>query len=561
MNIKKFLITTLILLFSFSFLILLVNIIDFKNVKENIIISSNNYDIYETTSFFNNKDNCTDPVMLNIMYYDSNQTLLEKSFLNRYGYIYEKNSQYMTWNQLLNLESVINNYNESVSDYGRHWNGWQIVFKPLLNFFNYDTILKIFFVFGIILLLMISYLIIKKINFKFFLVFLISFLAIRGWSFASSFQYLTIWIPTLISIIVVLKLMNNKKFSSELFFYILGSIVTFFNFLNFTLISFIFPIIILMVNRFYNGETDYKNNTKYIIKNLIFWSLGYFGLWICKWVIGTIFFGSNFINEALLSTNQRLGSSDFNYLDVLYLNINEFFKFKINIIITILVLLLIVLEFRKNTFEKLKISFPFLLICILPFAWFMIFKNHSAIHFWMTYHLLSPILFCFMFLILFFKEKRFSNIKSEKLSLNEYFFLIIALLFFLFNNFLILYLAVLLFILFNKKSNKELKFCTFLLSIYCIGMLSISFFSKNFLSNNQHFQNMYSDLYDKTVKYATLYLNDVKKDTKVALRNLVTNYDRDSVFLLQCNGYVIFNEQSIKPFIKCGDISIDENIN
>ncbi len=565
MNLKKGLILTLMLTFIFSIIMLLISFIDDTKIVNNIDKSMENYDFFESDFLGVKDDRYTDMIMLNILVSNKNETLKEKAFLSKYGYINDTFTKQMTWNQYNNLLSVLNDEQHFFDDYGRHWNGWQLVLKPLLLVMSYQNVLVFLFIIGIILLGFNCYFIRKKFDFKFLLVFILSLISISFYAFSTCVQFSIIFLLTLIGNLIVLVNIDNKKFNSEVFFFVFGAIVTFFNFLNFTLISLIFPLIILLAYKFYHGEyINYHDNIKFVIKNSLCWFLGYIILWICKWLIGVIVLGGNFIKTAIMSANQRLGIvSTFNFLDILYLNIHEFFKHKSSIIILGFIIITLFVVFRKNGLEKFKISLPLLIISIYPFLWYLVLQNHSAVHFWMTYRLLGTSIFSLLFLVVFLLDKNIDISKVEKLSKDDYLFFILIILFLILYKLKLVYLIILIIFLFMKNVGIEVKKLSVVLVCFCVVMLLLEIVGKKYFVDDGKFKNIYNEIYNHAIEYGNLYVlsNNIADGTKIDIRNLVSEYDSNSVFLLQCKGYVIVNHNSsylVDPYINCDDVIVTD---
>ena len=194
MNLKKGLILTLMLTFIFSIIMLLISFIDDTKIVNNIDKSMENYDFFESDFLGVKDDRYTDMIMLNILVSNKNETLKEKAFLSKYGYINDTFTKQMTWNQYNNLLSVLNDEQHFFDDYGRHWNGWQLVLKPLLLVMSYQNVLVFLFIIGIILLGFNCYFIRKKFDFKFLLVFILSLISISFYAFSTCVQFSIIFL-------------------------------------------------------------------------------------------------------------------------------------------------------------------------------------------------------------------------------------------------------------------------------------------------------------------------------------------------------------------------------
>jgi len=523
----------------FLIIMFLSSFINFKQIDENISASLEDYSAYSNLSR-PKIDSYTDMIMLNmIAFHDEN--IIEKALLGKYSYASNNLPE-------VNVKNTLNNTYSKVENYGRHWNGWMLFVKIFLIFFKYQTILKILFVIEIILLIILLYFSLKKIDKRFTIILLLAFLLLPIYRMGTCIQFACITIPTLIFCIIIVNNLDNSKFDYSKFFFINGAIITFLNFLNFTLISLVYPLIILIYYDIVKDREKYKNHIKKLIISCIYWFLGYSILWILKWLIGTLFFGFTFIEEAFLNVENRLGFiSSFYLSDVLYMNIQEFISYKINFFTVLLTILFLIIFYIKNFKNKLKITLPFLLIAIIPFVWYMVLKNHSIIHYWMTYRLLCITNFSILTGILTISKD--INYKLEKFSKDDYLILFIFFTFVLFHSFPLVLLVINVIILFKDK---KMKFVNILNT--CVIIFSIMLFSIKTLSqvsqNSKNKKNIYQIEMDEKINfYSKIYIkkhpNDINK--KITMKKIIDNmddvYDSDTVFLLQCHGYVIINEK------------------
>ena len=136
---KKYIISTISLLFLFVFLLLSTFLLNDNKIKENVSKSLENYNFYDDKVANLKIDNYTDMIMLNVITYNADNSIVKRAFGNEFGFLYsDDSSNLMYWNQYENLKSSLNNENESSKFYGRFWHGYQIVLKPFLRIFTYQ---------------------------------------------------------------------------------------------------------------------------------------------------------------------------------------------------------------------------------------------------------------------------------------------------------------------------------------------------------------------------------------------------------------------------------------
>lgn len=560
---KKYIYATSILLFSFIFLLLSTFIFDDSKIKDNIIKSTIDYNFLDNQKYNLKIDNYTDMIILNVITYNNQNSIIKRAFGNEYGVLYidKYGDKEVFWNQYENLKSSLNFENDASILYGRYWHGSQIIIKPLLYFFTYQQSLIFLSIIGIILIIISCILVLKKLDYKNLIIYILGLLSLNIYIFGSCYQYFFTITPMIIFNIIILLKYKSNNFNSNLYFYLFGGLSAYFMYVSFPLITLCYPLLILLSLEFKNGKyVDYKQNIATVIKNTISWFSGYALLYILKWVIGTIFVGSNFIEDALMSASQRLGITfSFNYLDVLNLNLSYFLKNKINIVLIIISLILLIINIIKSPKEKLKVISPILLIFSMPFIWMFIFNNHSAVHYWMISRIFSISIYSLLLICIFiFKPNKYESI--EKLNLSDLILCLTSILFILLYKINLLFVLICIALLLIIKLDKKVKLFIILLMILSSILLINQTLNKNKFHNKKFFQDIYNELYHQVISYAEQYIqkNNVNTTTKIDIRDLIDDVNSDSVFLLSCKGYVIIDGDNISPYINCNDIMVTE---
>lgn len=560
---KKYILATILLLFSFVFLLLSSFLLDDSKIKNNVSKSLSNYNFLDNKKYDLDIDNYTDMIILNVITYHSENSVIKRAFGNEYGILYVNRygDKEIYWNMYENLNASLDLANEDSIFYGRYWHGCQSIIKPLLRFFTYQQSLFFLSIMGIVLIIISFILLFKKLGWKFLSIYFLSLLSLNIYVFNLCYQYFFTMILMIIFNIVILLKYKKNNFNNCLYFYIFGGLASYFMYISFPLITLCYPLIVFLALQFKNDKyLNYKENIMTVVKSSISWIIGYVLFYVLKWIIGTIFVGTNFIEDALLSISQRLGITfSFNYFDVLRLNLTYFFNNKLNIILCIIILVILVIKLKKNFKEKLKIISPLLLVSIMPFVWMFICNNHSAVHYWMISRLFSISIFALLFIILFIsKDMKYDTL--EKLTFNDYILLVVLMLFFLLYKFNLVFILVCLIIVIFLKFEKKSKIFIILLMGLSSFLLISKLLNKNNFNNKYFFQNIYYELYHKAISYGVEYANKngIITETKVDLRDLIEKVNADSVFLLSCKGYVIIDFDDVKPYINCDDVMVTE---
>lgn len=536
--------------------------IDSNKIRSNVDKSLENYNFLDNQKYNLNIDNYTDMIILNIASFRYTNPF-KQAFNDEYGinYAHLYGEKEIYWNQYENLKSTLNQDNDSTILYGRFWHGYQIVIRPLLYFFTYQTSLIIMGFIGLILIFLSCYLVLKKLSFKFLLCYIISLITLNIYIYFTCYQYFFTMILMILLVIIIL-ISYKDKFNYLMYFYTCGALTTYFLYISFPLITFGFPMIIFLnLKNKYDGNQTYKDDIIMTLKCALSWLFGYVLFFSLKWIISTIMTGNDFINDSLMSVNQRLGISfPFNYFDTLKLNLDYFFQSKFNIILICVIFLSLIILFRGNTYKKIKYFYSYFLVALSPFLWILICSNHSAIHYWMVSYLFSISVFSLLSIIVIISEKKYNMEKIDSFNIKEFFIIIQPLLFVILWNFKIIYIIIGIFLLLIFKSDKIFKIFILPLIIICLIFNISELIGKNKFSKKEFFQLTYNELYNKVKNYGYEYMKNhiIHEKEKIDIKKLISEVNSDSVFLFECEGYIMVENNEIFPFLNCNDIMVTE---
>ena len=121
-------------------------------------------------------------------------------------------------------------------------------------------------------------------------------------------------------------------------------------------------------------------------------------MWSGKWVIGSLLTGQNILADAITTAQYRTGTevaagegAAAGFGEILGKNLSALLgPADLLLFAGLLVVFLWLLISKKYRFAPEQSSFPALvLVALVPFAWYFVLKNHSSVHYWMTYRNLS----------------------------------------------------------------------------------------------------------------------------------------------------------------------------
>ena len=142
---------------------------------------------------------------------------------------------------------------------------------------------------------------------------------------------------------------------------------------------------------------------KCVITYSIFWGIGYAGMWISKWVVGSLILRQNLfaaaISQVLLRISHTSGLGAINDEKIGYFSTmkeNVIALYKKPYILLLMTGMIVYCRrislsiIKKDGFVKFL---PYFLVAIMPFVWWYVAMNHSYIHNHFTYRSLAVTIF------------------------------------------------------------------------------------------------------------------------------------------------------------------------
>lgn len=315
-------------------------------------------------------------------------------------------------------------------EYARYWHGYLTLLRPLLLFFDITQIRFLLCLLFTALLAIIIVLLKKRFGIGIALIFAFALLAYDYFFVSYSLQGAPIFITMMVSCIILLLRIDKIK-NIYLYFFVIGCIANFVDFLTVPLLTFAMPMFIYLLYKQRNENISCKNCIKLVLSCLILWGLGYAATWFSKWLIFDIFYGKNLISSAISQVSYRSSVTNSEVFPLLGIVFRNFLRIAI-IYITIYLAAfgLFLMTFARKYIFKFEIlhfsnyfkkTLPFLIVAICPFIWYTVLANHSVLHTYFIYRnmiiFLTGILICLKNSISIEKkinEKENNRIKIEQ---------------------------------------------------------------------------------------------------------------------------------------------------
>lgn len=412
----KYIISFVLMILVFTLLLTATNLIPREKIIEHIQESSEHIEelwhVETTTNFFHRMfftvDAHTNSVMLNTALFVNNHEPLKTAL--------EAPSLQTGINAL--TYAANNPYSEPDRTYSRYWHGYLVFLRPLLVAFNYFQISIInyfvFFVLFAICILMVS----KRLGYWPAIVVTLIIVSLNVLVVPLSLQLNTVFLLTFVSIIAALIIYERKPEHLGLLFFIMGGITMYFDFYTYPILTYGFPMIILILINNQEKSIWHKAIWLKVLHFFSLWIIGYLLTWAIKVGMVALLVGEQEINKTFASVIDRtqrlvpetsLIKAKWKFdefipwvpfdklplwliaLGLPFLVILNKVTFIIAAVFGILFFALIIPFRRKGVF--LKTVLPLLVVAIIPLIWFVVAANPTIIHFAFQYRGLGVTIF------------------------------------------------------------------------------------------------------------------------------------------------------------------------
>lgn len=385
------------------------------NVLHSVYIYSAENDFYDwaTGKAGTKLDNFSDALMMNVASYEGTGNVIKDAMNNAY-ISYPGKSQ----TAALLLSAVLGDTDSDVViNYSRYWHGYLVWLKPMMQFATKADIRMLSMYVQITLLILVMIELYKKDKYRLIVPFLLAILCINPISMALCMQLGHVYYITLVGALVLLK---KKLYDTDKYWHVflwIGICTAFLDLTTSPLVGLGINLVLLLVLK----DMTWKKNLARIVLSSLSWGIGYLGMWAGKWIVGSVLTGENVLKDAIETVLYRAAGDSMqeaqidssSAFDVIMYNVDQMLNTPIvwggAVALLGLVVLIIAgkveIKINQNRIVALAV------VAAYPVGWYCIFKNHSAIHSWMTYRNLAISVFA---LALMLSYSVFSNGKKEE---------------------------------------------------------------------------------------------------------------------------------------------------
>lgn len=408
---RHLLLTYLVLLSVFTLSIILVHAIPTRLVVGNVSRSAD--DIMKEGIFWKvagvelfKIDNMTDCMMINMNADVDDSHVVHSAMINEYGKNFTGAHGY--FGMAKSTKELATGGRQAMHeqvDYGRYWNGYQVVVRPLLLLFHYHQIRIINYICLLSLLLVVIWAMLRRYRKVYALLFLISLLLINFPIVPLAIQFSTCFYIAFLGMLAVMAYSKRglKKEQAIILFFIIGALTSYLDFLTTPQITLGFPLLLCLL------DERLKHKCRYIFSVASSWVMGYALLWASKWLMAYLLAGVNVFGSAVDSMKLRVSDSvvmkgnAITIPDLFRLMEEKLFD-KVSPIVVLLavlaVLAVVCLFVYRHRVNARRFAYLLIVAAIVP-VWYCGMKNHTVQHIFFTWRAIVVTVYSLLLYICF----------------------------------------------------------------------------------------------------------------------------------------------------------------
>lgn len=297
------------------------------------------------------------------------------------------------------LECYLNQMpHDSVGYYVRYWMGFRVLLRFALTFFSYFQIRRYLAVIFFSLFAAVICSIAKHVDGKLAFAFALSVILVRPYVMVNSMQYSCCFLIMFLAMLLVPRIFRNARWEG-VFFMEIGVLTMYFDFYTAPLITVGFPLVYLCALQLRDGKAM---SMRQIGKDLVLWMTGYVLMWLAKLTLTSMLTSVNALANGLGALMGRIGVTKTSGLeefyslsraaeclrDAIFCDREGMFVFLA--MLAVLVMAVVCTAVRKKVAGRDAMNlWPFLVLAVLPFIWFLATIQPLAMHHYFQYRIIA----------------------------------------------------------------------------------------------------------------------------------------------------------------------------
>lgn len=296
----------------------------------------------------------------------------------------------------------------SCNDYARYWHGYLVFLRPMVILFSYVQIRYIYMFLHLLLGMAVALRLQKNFGNRMVYLWTACLCVIYPIVIPFSLSYSSDFFVMMAAILIIDRAYSHKKnFSVEkrgVLFLILGMLTSYVDMQTAPFVTLGVPLIYLMLLEHASfGKDSLRQNMWNLINVSMTWAFGYAGCWSMKWVVASPILKYNVVQEGVANGLRRVaangsaaGERALESVRAVALNLfallppgvtSEDWKWFLCIVFLILVVLIVLFVKFHVDKDNLKPLFPFLIVALYPYVWYVVLANQSRVHYIFTHRM------------------------------------------------------------------------------------------------------------------------------------------------------------------------------
>lgn len=316
-------------------------------------------------------DNFTDALILNQAYRCSSDSLM-KSMLEVWRATGPQESVQV-------LKAEVEGLPTDAYPYSRYWHGSTFLTRFLLLASSYTGIRMILFLVSMLLMTWMAAALYRRLGTWPTVSVLMGMGLMYVFVMQFSMQFFPVLAITIIAAILAGR-MGTDRSRMVMVMFVVGSLTAYFDLLTVPLITLGVPVCVMLA-ACRRGGLSVRDGLHATISVSLLWSLGYGITWVTKWLLASMLTSQDAIADGIGQVSYRAGLEDFSRLDAIVAN-TDLVPWNLFLPVLVVLAVLAFVRHRKGSWMWFAL---FLLVALMPYAWYLVVANHSFYHCWFTY--------------------------------------------------------------------------------------------------------------------------------------------------------------------------------
>lgn len=303
-------------------------------------------------------------------------------------------------------------------EYGRYWQGYCIVLRPLLLLFNLSEIRTVYGTALAIVMISLIFILLRRKEYSLVFSMIFAFYMTNIHVALMCLQYFNCYFISILTVIIFLCFPKLYTKNYTVCFFIIGILVNYFDFLTFESLTLSFPLLITEICLI--KEETMSKRIKRFISSSFSWFMGYALMFLSKWVLYIVCAGDGALDILISKITERsIGShGGFSLKEAIILTFGNSRLVSMDNVFTIFVVTMavtLVYSYLVYDVHRFDICLFAILCALLPILRFAIMKEHSITHAAYAYRALFTFFAAYAYAIIYTCKKLIQYIKPRRM--------------------------------------------------------------------------------------------------------------------------------------------------